>query len=51
MDDTLLIGQSSFLYFTLVAFEANSVLRLLLVLLMVPLAGLLYYYISELAGI
>lgn len=31
MDDTLLIGQSSFLYFALIPFEASGVLRLFLI--------------------
>ncbi|CAN1311249.1 Glycerol-3-phosphate acyltransferase RAM2 [Linum perenne] len=51
MDGTLLIGRSSFPYFALVAFEAGGVLRLLLLLLLSPLAGLLYYLVSERAGI
>lgn len=51
MDGTLLRGRSSFPYFALVAFEVGGVLRLLFLLLASPLAGLLYYYISESAGI
>ncbi|XP_057494181.1 glycerol-3-phosphate acyltransferase RAM2-like [Actinidia eriantha] len=51
MDGTLLRGRSSFPYFALVAFEVGGVLRLLLLLLASPLAGLLYYFISESAGI
>ncbi|CAN1817037.1 Glycerol-3-phosphate acyltransferase RAM2 [Linum perenne] len=51
MDGTLLIGRSSFPYFALVAFEAGGVLRLLFLLLASPLAGLLYYLVSERAGI
>ncbi|KAL4386571.1 hypothetical protein GQ457_09G016060 [Hibiscus cannabinus] len=51
MDGTLLIGRSSFPYFALVAFEAGGVLRLLFLLLASPLAGLLYYFASESAGI
>ncbi|CAI0627647.1 unnamed protein product [Linum tenue] len=51
MDGTLLIGRSSFPYFALVAFEAGGVLRLLLLLLASPLAALLYYLVSERAGI
>lgn len=51
MDGTLLIGRSSFPYFALVAFEVGGVLRLLLLVLASPLAGLLYYFISESAGI
>ncbi|KAI3817590.1 hypothetical protein L1987_11385 [Smallanthus sonchifolius] len=51
MDRTLLRGRSSFPYFSLVAFEAGGALQLLMVLLSAPLAGLLYYFVSESAGI
>lgn len=51
MDGTLLRGRSSFPYFALVAFEVGGALRLLFVLLLAPLAGLLYYCMSESAGI
>lgn len=51
VDGTLLRGRSSFPYFALVAFEVGGVLRLLLLLLLSPLAGFLYYYVSESAGI
>lgn len=51
MDGTLLIGRSAFPYFALVAFEAGGILRLLFLLLLAPLAGFLYYCISESAGI
>lgn len=51
MDGTLLIGRSSFPYFALIAFEAGGILRLLFLLLASPIAGLLYYFISESAGI
>ncbi|XP_057787712.1 glycerol-3-phosphate acyltransferase RAM2-like [Salvia miltiorrhiza] len=51
MDGTLLIGRSSFPYFAVAAFELGGVLRLLLLVLASPLAGLLYYCISESAGI
>ncbi|KAL2487383.1 Glycerol-3-phosphate 2-O-acyltransferase 6 [Abeliophyllum distichum] len=51
MDGTLLIGRSSFPYFALVAFEVGGILRLLFLLLATPFAGLLYYFISESAGI
>ncbi|KAJ8773698.1 hypothetical protein K2173_006348 [Erythroxylum novogranatense] len=51
MDGTLLVGRSSFPYFALVAYEVGGALRLLLLLLLSPLAGLLYYFISESAGI
>ncbi|KAL2546902.1 Glycerol-3-phosphate 2-O-acyltransferase 6 [Forsythia ovata] len=51
LDGTLLIGRSSFPYFALVAFEVGGILRLLFLLLASPLAGLLYYFVSESAGI
>lgn len=51
MDGTLLRGRSSFPYFALVAFEVGGMLRLLFLLLASPLAGLLYYFVSESAGI
>jgi glycerol-3-phosphate acyltransferase len=51
MDGTLLIGRSSFPYFALIAFEVGGVLRLLIYLLSSPIAALLYYFISESAGI
>ncbi|KAM1015254.1 hypothetical protein ACFX2I_045054 [Malus domestica] len=51
MDGTLLRGRSSFPYFALVAFEAGGILRLLFLLLASPLIGLLYYFVSESAGI
>nr|GLL26629.1 glycerol-3-phosphate 2-O-acyltransferase 6-like [Ipomoea trifida] len=51
MDGTLLVGRSSFPYFALVAFEVGGIFRLLFLLLASPLAGLLYYFISESAGI
>ncbi|KAH6758136.1 glycerol-3-phosphate acyltransferase 6 [Perilla frutescens var. hirtella] len=51
MDGTLLIGRSSFPYFALLAFEVGGVLRLLFLVLASPLAGFLYYFISESAGI
>ncbi|XP_052196014.1 glycerol-3-phosphate acyltransferase RAM2 [Diospyros lotus] len=51
MDGTLLRGNSSFPYFALVAFEVGGILRLLFLLLASPVAGLLYYFISESAGI
>lgn len=51
MDGTLLIGRSSFPYFALIAFEGGGVFRLLFLLLASPIAGLLYYFISESAGI
>ncbi|XP_009631330.1 glycerol-3-phosphate acyltransferase RAM2-like [Nicotiana tomentosiformis] len=51
MDGTLLRGRSSFPYFAVVAFEVGGVLRLLFLLLVSPLAGLLYYFVSESAGV
>lgn len=51
MDGTLLRGRSSFPYFALVAFEVGGVLRLFFLLLVSPFAGLIYYFISESAGI
>ncbi|CAI9263147.1 unnamed protein product [Lactuca saligna] len=51
LDGTLLRGRSSFPYFALVAFEVGGVLRLLFLLLASPIAGILYHFISESAGI
>ncbi|KAF3670220.1 Glycerol-3-phosphate 2-O-acyltransferase 6 [Capsicum annuum] len=51
LDGTLLRSRSSFPYFALVAFDLCGVLRLLFLLLASPLAGILYYFISESAGI
>ncbi|KAF6153030.1 hypothetical protein GIB67_004251 [Kingdonia uniflora] len=51
LDGTLLRGRSSFPYFALVAFEVGGILRLLFLLLATPLAGFLYYFVSESAGI
>ena len=51
MDGTLLTGLSSFPYFALVAFEVGGILMLLFLLLASPIAGILYYFISESAGI
>ncbi|KAF9607379.1 hypothetical protein IFM89_034145 [Coptis chinensis] len=51
MDGTLLRGRSSFPYFALVAFEVGGILRLLFLLLLSPIAGFLYYIVSESAGI
>ncbi|KAF2308664.1 hypothetical protein GH714_011965 [Hevea brasiliensis] len=51
MEGTLLCGRSSFPYFALVAFEAGGILRLVFLLLASPMAAILYYFISESAGI
>ncbi|KAJ6870698.1 hypothetical protein NC652_036374 [Populus alba x Populus x berolinensis] len=51
LDGTLLRGRSSFPYFALLAFEAGGIFRLFFLLLASPLAGLLYYFVSESAGI
>ncbi|PIA40248.1 hypothetical protein AQUCO_02500147v1 [Aquilegia coerulea] len=51
LDGTLLRGRSSFPYFALVAFEVGGILRLLFLLLLSPIAGFLYYIVSESAGI
>ncbi|KAG6772360.1 hypothetical protein POTOM_023765 [Populus tomentosa] len=51
MDGTLLRGRSSFPYFALLSFEGGGIFRLLFLLLNSPLAGLLYYFVSESAGI
>ncbi|KAK4421734.1 Glycerol-3-phosphate acyltransferase RAM2 [Sesamum alatum] len=51
LDGTLLIGRSSFPYFALIAFDVGGILRLLVLLLASPLAGFLYYLVSEDAGV
>lgn len=51
LDGTLLRGRSAFPYFALVAFEVGGILRLLFLLWASPLAGILYYFVSESAGI
>jgi len=51
LDGTLLRSSSSFLYFILIAFEAGSPLRALLLLLISPLVYIFYHFISEAAGI
>jgi phosphoserine phosphatase len=48
LDGTLLCGRSSFPYFAHMAFETGGVL---LLIVLAPLAGLLYYFVSEAAGI
>ncbi|GFP88909.1 glycerol-3-phosphate 2-o-acyltransferase 6 [Phtheirospermum japonicum] len=51
MDGTLLIGRSSFPYFALIAFDVGGILRLLFLILLAPIAGFLYHFVSESAGI
>ncbi|KAM6573537.1 hypothetical protein CsatA_017617 [Cannabis sativa] len=51
MDGTLFTQQSSFPYFALVAYEVGGIFRLLFLLLASPLAGILYHFVSESAGI
>ncbi|KAK4478190.1 hypothetical protein RD792_017473 [Penstemon davidsonii] len=51
MDGTLLIESNSFAYFALIAFDVGGIIRLFLLLLASPLAGLLYHFVSESAGI
>eukprot|EP00250_Pteridium_aquilinum_P008875 c18276_g3_i1 orf=1-333(-) len=51
LDGTLTRGRSSFPYFMLVALEAGSLLRAVVLMMLAPLAWLLYHFVSEDAGI
>lgn len=51
LDGTLLRSRSSFPYFMLLAFEAGSPLRSIVLLLVSPLIYLVYVFLSESAGI
>lgn len=51
LDGTLLRARSSFPYYALTAFEVGGIPRLLFVILASPIAGFLYYFISESAGV
>ncbi|GLJ40710.1 hypothetical protein SUGI_0841140 [Cryptomeria japonica] len=51
LDGTLMRSSSSFPYFMLMAFEAGGPLRALVLLLASPLVWVLYYFVSEAAGV
>lgn len=51
LDGTLCRGRNSFPYFMLIAFEAGGFLRSVILLLLSPIAWLLYNFFSESAGV
>lgn len=51
LDGTLLRSRSSFPYFMLLAFEAGSPLRFIILLLVSPIVWFVYNFISEVVGI
>ncbi|KAI5080382.1 hypothetical protein GOP47_0005861 [Adiantum capillus-veneris] len=51
LDGTLTRGRSSFPYFMLMAIEGGSILRAVVLMLVSPLAWMLYHFVSEEVGI